>query len=141
MALPTPGLALSELSSSCSPARSPTKALLRSEFHFSTQMSSRMDDAHGSQAERRGFNPWGLLCHQAHLSRLCTEYPEDKRHRILAGLPTNGWGDGGGGGEGGTETEAEETHTTWRKAAPSHSRWSMPVIPTVQEAEAGGRQV
>nr|XP_003473961.1 inositol hexakisphosphate kinase 3 isoform X1 [Cavia porcellus] len=62
---------------------SPTKALLRSEFHFSTQMSSRMDDAHGSQAERRGFNPWGLLCHQAHLSRLCTEYPEDKRHRFL----------------------------------------------------------
>ncbi|XP_005389565.1 PREDICTED: inositol hexakisphosphate kinase 3 [Chinchilla lanigera] len=61
---------------------SPTKALLRSEFHFSTQVSS-LEDANGNQVERRSFNPWGLLCHQAHLSRLCAEYPEDKRHHFL----------------------------------------------------------
>lgn len=34
--------------------------------------------------ERKSFNPWGLHCHQAHLTRLCSEYPENKRHRILA---------------------------------------------------------
>ncbi|XP_004624286.1 inositol hexakisphosphate kinase 3 [Octodon degus] len=62
---------------------SPAKAFLRSEFHFSTQISSLVEDAKRNQVEWRGFNPWGLLCHQAHLSRLCAEYPEDKRHHFL----------------------------------------------------------
>ncbi|KAM6182570.1 inositol hexakisphosphate kinase 3 [Erethizon dorsatum] len=62
---------------------SPSKALLRSEFHFSAQVPSLAEDANGNQVERRGFNPWGLLCHQAHLSRLRANYTEDKRHHFL----------------------------------------------------------
>nr|XP_019594411.1 PREDICTED: inositol hexakisphosphate kinase 3 [Rhinolophus sinicus] len=58
-------------------------ALLRSEFHLSTPVSSLVEDANGNQAESRSFNPWGLHCHLAHLTRLCTEYPENKRHRFL----------------------------------------------------------
>ncbi|XP_024413793.2 inositol hexakisphosphate kinase 3 [Desmodus rotundus] len=62
---------------------SPATGHLRSEFHLSTHVSSLVEDANGNQAERRSFNPWGLHCHQAHLTRLCTEYPENKRHRFL----------------------------------------------------------
>nr|KAF6505588.1 inositol hexakisphosphate kinase 3 [Rousettus aegyptiacus] len=64
---------------------SPATALLRSEFHLSTHVSSLVEDPDGNQAqeERKSFNPWGLHCHQAHLTRLCTEYPENKRHRFL----------------------------------------------------------
>ncbi|XP_004389877.1 inositol hexakisphosphate kinase 3 [Trichechus manatus latirostris] len=62
---------------------SPAKALLKSEFHFSTEVPSPVEDASGKQAERRNFNPWGLHCHQAHLTRLCSEHPENKRHRFL----------------------------------------------------------
>lgn len=69
----------------CAPlAHSPATALLRSELHLKAQVSPLLGDADGSQAEKRGFNPWGLHCHQAHLSRLCAEYPENQRHRILA---------------------------------------------------------
>ncbi|XP_026913775.1 inositol hexakisphosphate kinase 3 isoform X2 [Acinonyx jubatus] len=46
-------------------------------------MSSLVEDANGNQAERRSFNPWGLQCHLAHLTRLCTEYPENQLHRFL----------------------------------------------------------
>ncbi|XP_016074195.1 PREDICTED: inositol hexakisphosphate kinase 3 [Miniopterus natalensis] len=62
---------------------SPATALLRSELHFSTQVSWLVKDANGNQAKRGSFNPWGLHCHQAHLTRLCTEYPENKGHRFL----------------------------------------------------------
>lgn len=62
---------------------SAAKALLRSDCHLSTQASPLVESAVGSQMERKGFNPWGLHCHQAHLSRLCSQYPEDKRHRFL----------------------------------------------------------
>uniref|UniRef100_A0A8C0XH29 Kinase n=1 Tax=Castor canadensis TaxID=51338 RepID=A0A8C0XH29_CASCN len=62
---------------------SPAEALLRSELHFSTQVSSMLEDANGNQVEKKSFNPWGLHCHEAHLTRLCSEYPEDKRHRFL----------------------------------------------------------
>ncbi|XP_046495981.1 inositol hexakisphosphate kinase 3 isoform X2 [Equus quagga] len=62
---------------------SPATALLRSEFHLNAQVSSLVEDANRNQAERRSFNPWGLYCHQAHLTRLCAEYPENKRHRFL----------------------------------------------------------
>uniref|UniRef100_A0A8D1ZBG2 Kinase n=2 Tax=Sus scrofa TaxID=9823 RepID=A0A8D1ZBG2_PIG len=62
---------------------SPATALLRSELHLKAQVSPLLGDADGSQAEKRGFNPWGLHCHQAHLSRLCAEYPENQRHRFL----------------------------------------------------------
>ncbi|EDL96880.1 rCG60962 [Rattus norvegicus] len=61
---------------------SAAKALLRSDCHLSTQASPLVESAVGSQIERKGFNPWGLHCHQAHLSRLCSQYPEDKRHRL-----------------------------------------------------------
>ncbi|XP_042540305.1 inositol hexakisphosphate kinase 3 [Dipodomys spectabilis] len=63
---------------------SPTNALLRSEFHFNAQVSSMVEDPKGNQVEkRRNVNPWALHCHEAHLTRLCSEYPEDKRHRFL----------------------------------------------------------
>ncbi|XP_029799624.1 inositol hexakisphosphate kinase 3 [Suricata suricatta] len=62
---------------------SPATSLLRSEFHLNAQVSSLVEDANGNQAERRSFNPWGLQCHQAHLTRLCTEYPENQRHTFL----------------------------------------------------------
>ncbi|KAG8512132.1 Inositol hexakisphosphate kinase 3 [Galemys pyrenaicus] len=60
---------------------SPAAALLRSEFHLNAQVSPLVEDAEGPQAERSSFNPWGLHCHQAHLTRLCAEYPENKRHQ------------------------------------------------------------
>ncbi|XP_036723756.1 inositol hexakisphosphate kinase 3 [Balaenoptera musculus] len=62
---------------------SPATALLRSELHLKAHVPSLVEDVKGNQTERRSFNPWGLHCHQAHLSRLCTEYPENKRHRFL----------------------------------------------------------
>ncbi|XP_008579785.1 PREDICTED: inositol hexakisphosphate kinase 3 [Galeopterus variegatus] len=62
---------------------SPAKALLRSKLHLNAQVSSLVEDANGNQVERKSFNPWGLNCHQAHLTRLCSEYPENKRHRFL----------------------------------------------------------
>ncbi|XP_004673444.1 PREDICTED: inositol hexakisphosphate kinase 3 [Condylura cristata] len=62
---------------------SPATTLLRSEFHLNAQVSPLVEDGEGLQAERRSFNPWGLHCHQAHLTRLCAEYPENKRHRFL----------------------------------------------------------
>ncbi|MBZ3887567.1 Inositol hexakisphosphate kinase 3 [Sciurus carolinensis] len=62
---------------------SPAKALLRPEFHLNAQVSSLVQDVNGNQVERWSFNPWGLHCHQAHLTRLCSEYPEEKRHRFL----------------------------------------------------------
>ncbi|XP_008838370.1 inositol hexakisphosphate kinase 3 [Nannospalax galili] len=58
---------------------STAKVLLRSNFPLSTQV----EGANGNQVERRNFNPWGLHCHQAHLTRLCSECPEDKRCRFL----------------------------------------------------------
>ncbi|KAK1338528.1 hypothetical protein QTO34_001645 [Cnephaeus nilssonii] len=67
---------------------SPATALLRSEFHLSTHVAFLVEDANGNQAKRGSLNPWGLHCHQAHLTRLCTEYPENKQHHILpASLP------------------------------------------------------
>ncbi|XP_041591744.1 inositol hexakisphosphate kinase 3 isoform X2 [Canis lupus baileyi] len=66
-----------------STVQSPATTLLRSEFQLNAQVSSLVEDAKGNQSERRSFNPWGLQCHQAHLTRLCTEYPENKRHRFL----------------------------------------------------------
>ncbi|XP_045691646.1 inositol hexakisphosphate kinase 3 [Phyllostomus hastatus] len=62
---------------------SPATGHLRSEFHLSSHVSSLVEDAKENQAEKRSFNPWGLHCHQAHLTRLCTEYPENKWHRFL----------------------------------------------------------
>ncbi|XP_062954073.1 inositol hexakisphosphate kinase 3 [Cynocephalus volans] len=62
---------------------SPAKALLRSKLNLNAQVSSLVEDANGNQVERKSFNPWGLNCHQAHLTRLCSEYPENKRHRFL----------------------------------------------------------
>ncbi|XP_036990359.2 inositol hexakisphosphate kinase 3 [Artibeus jamaicensis] len=62
---------------------SPATEYLRSEFHLSTHVSSLVEDAKENQDERRSFNPWGLHCHQAHLTRLCTEYPENKPYRFL----------------------------------------------------------
>ncbi|KAL4675875.1 hypothetical protein H8959_010020 [Pygathrix nigripes] len=67
----------------CSPKESPAKALLRSETHLNAPASSLAEDTNGNQVERKSFNPWGLHCHQAHLTRLCSEYPENKRHRFL----------------------------------------------------------
>lgn len=72
----------------CSLRGSPATALLRSEFHLSTHVAFLVEDANGNQAKRGSLNPWGLHCHQAHLTRLCTEYPENKQHHILpASLP------------------------------------------------------
>ncbi|XP_036212560.1 inositol hexakisphosphate kinase 3 [Myotis myotis] len=62
---------------------SPVTALLRSEFHLSTHVAFLVEDANGNQATRGSLNPWGLHCHQAHLTRLCTEYPQNKQHRFL----------------------------------------------------------
>lgn len=62
---------------------STAKVLLSSDCHLGTQASPLVESADGSQVERRGFNPWGLHCHQVHLTRLCTEFPEDKWHRFL----------------------------------------------------------
>nr|AAX46469.1 inositol hexaphosphate kinase 3 [Bos taurus] len=62
---------------------SPATALLRSELHLKAQVPSLVEDANGNLTEKGSFNPWGLHCHQAHLSRLCAEYPENKRHRFL----------------------------------------------------------
>ncbi|ERE91999.1 inositol hexakisphosphate kinase 3 [Cricetulus griseus] len=67
----------------CSLKESTTKVLLSSDCHLSAQAPPLAESADGSQVERRDFNPWGLHCHQAHLTRLCSEYPEDKRHRFL----------------------------------------------------------
>uniref|UniRef100_A0A8C5LFV2 Kinase n=1 Tax=Jaculus jaculus TaxID=51337 RepID=A0A8C5LFV2_JACJA len=63
--------------------KSPAKALLESEFHLGTHVSSLVEGANGNQTESASFNPWGLHCHRAHLTRLCSEYPEHKRHRFL----------------------------------------------------------
>ncbi|XP_014305160.1 inositol hexakisphosphate kinase 3 [Myotis lucifugus] len=63
--------------------KSPATALLRSEFHLSTHVAFLVEDANGNQATRGSLNPWGLHCHQAHLTRLCTEYPQNKQHRFL----------------------------------------------------------
>uniref|UniRef100_A0A8C6G011 Kinase n=1 Tax=Moschus moschiferus TaxID=68415 RepID=A0A8C6G011_MOSMO len=62
---------------------SPAMALLRSELHLKAQVPSLVEDANGNLMEKGSFNPWGLHCHQAHLSRLCAEYSENKRHRFL----------------------------------------------------------
>ncbi|XP_023977623.1 inositol hexakisphosphate kinase 3 isoform X2 [Physeter macrocephalus] len=80
-ALPLPQWQHTQLAHSLK--ESPATALLRSELHLKTQVPSLVEDVHGNQTERRSFNPWGLHCHQAHLSRLCAEYPENKRHRFL----------------------------------------------------------
>ncbi|KAL2791664.1 inositol hexakisphosphate kinase 3, partial [Daubentonia madagascariensis] len=66
-----------------SPKESPAKAPLRPESHLNTQVSSLVEDANGNQVEKKSFNPWGLHCHQAHLTRLCSEFPKNKRHRFL----------------------------------------------------------
>ncbi|XP_014404706.1 PREDICTED: inositol hexakisphosphate kinase 3 [Myotis brandtii] len=77
---PSSGPALTVL---CSLRCSPAAALLRSEFHLSTHVAFLVEDANGNQATRGSLNPWGLHCHQAHLTRLCTEYPQNKQHRFL----------------------------------------------------------
>ncbi|XP_077017630.1 inositol hexakisphosphate kinase 3 isoform X2 [Tamandua tetradactyla] len=71
-----------QLAHSLKESPSSAKALLASEFHFNAK-TSLVEDVNGNQAERRSFNPWGLHCHQAHLTRLCTEHPENKLHRFL----------------------------------------------------------
>ncbi|KAM7229061.1 hypothetical protein CapIbe_019177 [Capra ibex] len=62
---------------------SPATALLRSELRLKVQVPSLVEDANGNPTEKGSFNPWGLHCHRAHLTRLCAEYPENKRHRFL----------------------------------------------------------
>ncbi|XP_048203904.1 inositol hexakisphosphate kinase 3 [Perognathus longimembris pacificus] len=62
---------------------SPANVLLRSEFHLNTQVSSMVEDPSAKQMEKKSFNPWGLHCHEAHLTRLCSEHTEDERHRFL----------------------------------------------------------
>ncbi|XP_058528106.1 inositol hexakisphosphate kinase 3 [Ochotona princeps] len=57
---------------------SPAKSLAR--FHRDAQTSLLAEDANRNHAERRSCNPWGLHCHQAYLTRLCSEYPEKKWH-------------------------------------------------------------
>ncbi|XP_065741426.1 inositol hexakisphosphate kinase 3 [Phocoena phocoena] len=80
-ALPLPQWQHTQLAHSLK--ESPATALLRSKLHLKAQVPSLVEDVNGNQTERRSFNPWGLHCHQAHLSRLCAEYPENKRHRFL----------------------------------------------------------
>uniref|UniRef100_H0XDM6 Kinase n=1 Tax=Otolemur garnettii TaxID=30611 RepID=H0XDM6_OTOGA len=68
----------------CSPkeSHSPMKVPLRPQSHPNTQVSLLVDeDVNGNQVEKKSFNPWGLHCHQAHLTRLSSEFPENKRHR------------------------------------------------------------
>nr|XP_012602302.1 inositol hexakisphosphate kinase 3 isoform X2 [Microcebus murinus] len=74
---------LTQLACPAKESGSPAKVVLRPESHLSAQVSSRLEDAGGNQAEKKSFNPWGLHCHQAHLTRLRTEFPEDRRHRFL----------------------------------------------------------
>lgn len=62
---------------------SPATALLRSELRLKAQVPSLVEDVNGNPTEKGSFNPWGLHCHRAHLTRLCAEYPENKRHRFL----------------------------------------------------------
>ncbi|XP_007460907.1 PREDICTED: inositol hexakisphosphate kinase 3 [Lipotes vexillifer] len=80
-ALPLPQWQQTQLAHSLK--ESPATALLRSELQPKAQVPSLVEDVNGNHTERRSFNPWGLHCHQAHLSRLCAEYPENKRHRFL----------------------------------------------------------
>ncbi|XP_059877982.1 inositol hexakisphosphate kinase 3 [Delphinus delphis] len=80
-ALPLPQWQHTQLAHSLK--ESPATALLMSELHLKAQVPPLVEDVNGNQTERRSFNPWGLYCHQAHLSRLCAEYPENKRHRFL----------------------------------------------------------
>ncbi|XP_028925733.1 inositol hexakisphosphate kinase 3 isoform X1 [Ornithorhynchus anatinus] len=61
----------------------PSKALLRTEFHFRADVASFREDANGNQAEKKSFNPWGLHCHRVHLTRMYSEYQENKLHRFL----------------------------------------------------------
>lgn len=81
-----PPATTAELTSNASLIHSAAKVLLRSDCHLGTQASPLAESADGNQVERKDFNPWGLHCHQAHLTRLCSQYPEDKRHRILTAL-------------------------------------------------------
>ncbi|XP_045399464.1 inositol hexakisphosphate kinase 3 [Lemur catta] len=74
---------LAQLARSPRESRSPAKAPLRPESHLNAQVSSLVEDANGNQVEKKRFNPWGLHCHQAHLTRLRSEFPENKRHRFL----------------------------------------------------------
>ncbi|XP_036104659.1 inositol hexakisphosphate kinase 3 [Molossus molossus] len=62
---------------------SPATELLRAEARLSTYASSAAEDADRNQAEPRRLNPWALRCHQAHMTRLCTEHPQRKPHRFL----------------------------------------------------------
>ncbi|XP_062043426.1 inositol hexakisphosphate kinase 3 [Lepus europaeus] len=65
-------------------AQSPAESHSLAKLHTHPQVSSlALEDANGNQVEARSFNPWGLHCHQAHLTRLCSEYPENQRHRFL----------------------------------------------------------
>ncbi|XP_072497882.1 inositol hexakisphosphate kinase 3 [Notamacropus eugenii] len=57
----------------------PGKTLLRTEFH----VSSFMEDTNGNQAEKKGYNPWRLNCHKEHMTRMYSEYQENKMHRFL----------------------------------------------------------
>lgn len=69
------------------PYCSRTTALLRSEL----RLHSPVPTLEGKEAEEHQAqstcNPWGLHCHQAHLTRLCSEYQENKLQRILSCLP------------------------------------------------------
>ncbi|XP_043860542.1 inositol hexakisphosphate kinase 3 [Dromiciops gliroides] len=56
----------------------PGKTLLRTELHISF-----MEDANGNQAEKKSCNPWRLHCHKEHLTRMYSEYQENKMHRFL----------------------------------------------------------
>lgn len=60
-----------------------TTALLRSEFRLHSPVPTlERKEAEEHQAQST-CNPWGLHCHQAHLTRLCSEYQENKLQRFL----------------------------------------------------------
>ncbi|XP_074167353.1 inositol hexakisphosphate kinase 3 isoform X2 [Sminthopsis crassicaudata] len=56
----------------------PGKTLLRTEIH----VSSFMENTNGNQTEK-SCSPWRLRCHKEHLTRMYSEYQENKMHRFL----------------------------------------------------------
>ncbi|XP_005995525.1 inositol hexakisphosphate kinase 3 [Latimeria chalumnae] len=56
---------------------------LRKELCILPDSAFQAEDANENQSERKGYNPWGLQCHRAQLTRMCSEGKENKFYRFL----------------------------------------------------------
>ncbi|KAM4795139.1 inositol hexakisphosphate kinase 3 [Rhinophrynus dorsalis] len=61
----------------------PESSSYRAECHFHSEISCQIGGPGVSHMKQVTYNPWGLHCHQQHLSRMSSEHHQNQIHKYL----------------------------------------------------------